>query len=140
MTKDKLKDDIIRTIYNLNNDISIESRELLIKLLNSIVDYTNGENNNQNGYKPVMIDIAGLELGNVEYVVISDEQFESIINSKAAIVYGNFILEENSVAQYVYIRIITIFKDEKKILLGFDNQNDFSIDYIDGEYRFHKNT
>lgn len=41
MTKDKLKDDIIRTISNLNNDISIESRELLIKLLNSIVDYTN---------------------------------------------------------------------------------------------------
>lgn len=41
MTKDKLKDDIIRTINNLNNDISIESREFLIKLLNSIVDYTN---------------------------------------------------------------------------------------------------
>lgn len=41
MTKDKLKDDIIRTIYCLNSDISIESRELLIKLLNSIVDYTN---------------------------------------------------------------------------------------------------
>lgn len=41
MTKDKLKDDIIRTISNLNNDISIKSRELLIKLLNSIVDYTN---------------------------------------------------------------------------------------------------
>lgn len=41
MTKDKLKDNIIRTINNLNNDISIESKELLIKLLNSIVDYTN---------------------------------------------------------------------------------------------------
>lgn len=41
MTKDKLKDDIIRTIYCLNNDISIEGKELLIKLLNSIVDYTN---------------------------------------------------------------------------------------------------
>lgn len=41
MTKDKLKDNIIRTINNLNNNISIESRELLIKLLNSIVDYTN---------------------------------------------------------------------------------------------------
>ena len=41
MTKDKLKDDIIRTIYCLNSDISIEGRELLIKLLNSIVDYTN---------------------------------------------------------------------------------------------------
>lgn len=41
MTKDKLKDDIIRTIYCLNNDISIKGRELLIKLLNSIVDYTN---------------------------------------------------------------------------------------------------
>ena len=138
MTKDKLKDDIIRTIYNLNNDISIESRELLIKLLNSIVDYTNGENNNQSYYKPAMIDIVELELGNVEYVVISDEQFESIINSKAAIIYSNFILEENSVAQYVYIKIITIFKDEKKILLGIDKQDEFSIDYIDGEYRFYK--
>lgn len=41
MTKDKLKDDIIRTICYLNSDISIEGRELLIKLLNSIVDYTN---------------------------------------------------------------------------------------------------
>lgn len=41
MTKDKLKDDIIRTICCLNGDISIEGRELLIKLLNSIVDYTN---------------------------------------------------------------------------------------------------
>lgn len=41
MTKNKLKDDIIRTICCLNSDISIEGRELLIKLLNSIVDYTN---------------------------------------------------------------------------------------------------
>lgn len=138
MTKDKLKDDIIRTICCLNSDISNKDRKLLIELLNSIVDYTNGENNNQNDYKPVMIDVAELELGNVEYVVISDEQFESIINSKAAIIYDNFILEENSVAQYVYIRIITIFKDEKKILLGIDKQDEFSIDYIDGEYRFYK--
>lgn len=138
MTKDKLKDDIIRTICCLNSDISNKDRKLLIELLNSIVDYTNGENNNQSYYKPAMIDISELELDNVEYVVISDEQFESIINSKAAIIYGNFILEENSVAQYVYIRIITIFKDEKKILLGIDKQDEFSIDYIDGEYRFYK--
>lgn len=138
MTKDKLKDDIIRTICCLNSDISNKDRKLLIELLNSIVDYTNGENNNQSYYKPAMIDIIELELGNVEYVVISDEQFESIINSKAAIIYSNFILEENSVAQYVYIRIITIFKDEKKILLGIDKQDEFSIDYIDGEYRFYK--
>lgn len=41
MTKDKLKDDVIRTIYCLNSDISNKDRELLIKLLNSIVDYTN---------------------------------------------------------------------------------------------------
>lgn len=41
MTKDKLKDDIIRTICCLNNDISIEDRQLLIKLFNSIIDYTN---------------------------------------------------------------------------------------------------
>lgn len=41
MTKDKLKDDIIRTINNLNNDISNKDRNLLIELLKSIVDYTN---------------------------------------------------------------------------------------------------
>lgn len=41
MTKDKLKDDVIRTIYCLNNDISNKDRELLIKLFNSIIDYTN---------------------------------------------------------------------------------------------------
>lgn len=41
MTKDKLKDDIIRTIYYLNSDISNKDRKLLIELLNSIVDYTN---------------------------------------------------------------------------------------------------
>lgn len=41
MTKDKLKDDIIRIIYCLNSDISNKDRKLLIELLNSIVDYTN---------------------------------------------------------------------------------------------------
>lgn len=41
MTKDKLKDDIIRTICCLNSDMSNKDRELLIKLFNSIVDYTN---------------------------------------------------------------------------------------------------
>lgn len=41
MTKDKLKDDIIRTICRLNSDISNKDRKLLIELLNSIVDYTN---------------------------------------------------------------------------------------------------
>lgn len=41
MTKDKLKNDVIRTICCLNSDISNKDRELLIKLLNSIVDYTN---------------------------------------------------------------------------------------------------
>nr|UWH97401.1 MAG: hypothetical protein [Bacteriophage sp.] len=41
MTKDKLKDDVIRAIYCLNSDISNKDRVLLIKLLNSIVDYTN---------------------------------------------------------------------------------------------------
>lgn len=41
MTKDKLKDDIIRTICYLNSDISNKDRQLLIKLFNSIVDYTN---------------------------------------------------------------------------------------------------
>lgn len=41
MTKDKLKDDIIRTICSLNSDISNKDRNLLIELLKSIVDYTN---------------------------------------------------------------------------------------------------
>ena len=41
MTKDKLKDDIIRTICFSNSDISNKDRQLLIKLFNSIVDYTN---------------------------------------------------------------------------------------------------
>lgn len=41
MTKDKLTDDIIRTICCLNSDISNKDRKLLIELLNSIVDYTN---------------------------------------------------------------------------------------------------
>lgn len=41
MTKDKLKDDIVRTICCLNSDISNKDRQLLIKLFNSIVDYTN---------------------------------------------------------------------------------------------------
>lgn len=41
MTKDKLKDDIIRTICFLNSDISNKDRKLLTELLNSIVDYTN---------------------------------------------------------------------------------------------------
>lgn len=41
MTKDKLKDDIIKTICSLNSDISNKDRNLLIELLKSIVDYTN---------------------------------------------------------------------------------------------------
>lgn len=41
MTKDKLEDNIIRTICYLNSDISNKDRELLIKLFNSIVDYIN---------------------------------------------------------------------------------------------------
>lgn len=41
MTKDELKDNILRTIFYLNSDVSIKDKELLIKLLNSIVDYTN---------------------------------------------------------------------------------------------------
>lgn len=41
MTKDKLKDDVIRTICCLNSNISNKDREFLIKLFNSIIDYTN---------------------------------------------------------------------------------------------------
>lgn len=48
MTKDKLKDDIIRTICYLNSDISNKDRNLLIELLKSIVDYTNNTELEQN--------------------------------------------------------------------------------------------
>lgn len=48
MTKNKLKDDIIRTICNLNSDISNKDRNLLIELLNSIVNYTNNTELEQN--------------------------------------------------------------------------------------------
>lgn len=41
MTKDKLKNDVIRTICSLNSDISGKDRQILIELLNSIIDYTN---------------------------------------------------------------------------------------------------
>nr|UVY59291.1 MAG: hemolysin [Bacteriophage sp.] len=48
MAKDKLKDDIIRTICCLNSDISNKDRNLLIELLKSIVDYTNNTELEQN--------------------------------------------------------------------------------------------
>lgn len=48
MTKDKLKDDILKTILDLNNDISNRDRNKLIELLNSIVDYTNNTELEQN--------------------------------------------------------------------------------------------
>lgn len=41
MTKDKLKDNVIRTICSLNSDISEKDRKILVELLNSIIDYTN---------------------------------------------------------------------------------------------------
>lgn len=41
MTKDELKDNVVRTICFLNSDISDKDRQLLIKLFNSIIDYTN---------------------------------------------------------------------------------------------------
>ena len=41
MTKDKLKDNVIRTICSLNSDISGKDRKILVELLNSIIDYTN---------------------------------------------------------------------------------------------------
>lgn len=48
MTKDKLKDDIIRTMCCLNSDISNKDRNLLIELLNSIVNYINNTELEQN--------------------------------------------------------------------------------------------
>ena len=134
MTKDKLKDNIIRTINNLNNDISIESRELLIKLLNSIVDYTNGENNNQNDYKPVMIDITELGYENVEYIVISDEQFKSIINNHYCIFYAETLGQ--GLEQYVYPIMVNINKSLKVATFTIVPGADFyRIKYIDNEYR-----
>ena len=41
MTKDELKDNVVITIFRLNSDISAKDKELLIKLFNSIIDYTN---------------------------------------------------------------------------------------------------
>lgn len=41
MTKEQIKKDIIKTILDLNSDISNYNRNKLINLLNSIVDYTN---------------------------------------------------------------------------------------------------
>lgn len=41
MNKNKLKEDILKTILCLNSDISNIDRNRLINLLNSIVDYTN---------------------------------------------------------------------------------------------------
>lgn len=133
MTKDELKDNVVKTIFYLNSDISVKDKELLIKLLNSIVDYTNGENNNQSGYKPVMIDITKIVIDNEEYIVIPNEQFESIINSKQCIVYTNDIIEEDNVTQYAPA-YITIYKNKKKITLVADSIV-LTIEYIDNEYR-----
>lgn len=133
MTKDELKDNVVRTIFYLNSDISVKDKELLIKLLNSIVDYTNGENNNQSGYKPVMIDITKVAIDNEKYIVIPNEQFESIINSKQCIVYANDIIEKDNVTQYAPA-YITIYKNKKKITLVADSIV-LIIEYIDNEYR-----
>lgn len=134
MTKDKLKDDIIRTICCLNSDISNKDRNLLIELLNSIVDYTNGENNNQNGYKPDIIDVTGLGYENVEYIVISDEQFESIINNHYCIFYAEILGQ--GLEQYVYPIMVNINKSLKVATFTIVPGADFyRIKYIDNEYR-----
>lgn len=134
MTKDKLKDDIIRTICCLNSDISNKDRELLIKLLNSIVDYTNGENNNQNDYKPVMIDVTELAYDNIEYIVISDKQFESIINNHYCIFYAE--TKGQSLEQYIYPIIANINKELKTASFVIVPGADFyRIKYIENEYR-----
>lgn len=41
MNKNKLKEEILKTILCLNSDISNMDRNRLINLLNSIIDYTN---------------------------------------------------------------------------------------------------
>lgn len=134
MTKDKLKDDIIRTICCLNSDISNKDRKLLIELLNSIIDYTNGENNNQNGYKPVMIDITELGYENVEYIVISDEQFKSIINNHYCIFYA--VTTGENLEQYIYPIMVNINKSLKVATFTIVPGTDFyRIKYIDNEYR-----
>ncbi len=134
MTKDKLKDDIIRTIFCLNSDISNKDKKLLIELLNSIVDYTNGENNNQSDYKPVMIDITKLGYENVEYIVVSDEQFESIINNHYCIFYAEIMGQD--LKQYIYPIIVNINKSLKVATFTIVPGADFyRIKYIDNEYR-----
>lgn len=134
MTKDKLKDDIIRTICCLNSDISNKDRKLLIELLNSIVDYTNGENNNQSDYKLVMIDITKLGYENVEYIVVSDEQFESIINNHYCIFYAEIMGQ--GLEQYIYPIIVNINKSLKVATFTIVPGTDFyRIKYIDNEYR-----
>lgn len=134
MTKDELKDNVVRTIFYLNSDISVKDKELLIKLLNSIVDYTNGENNNQSGYKPVMIDITKLGYENVEYIVVSDEQFESIINNHYCIFYAEIMGQD--LKQYIYPIIVNINKSLKVATFTIVPGADFyRIKYIDNEYR-----
>lgn len=44
MNKNKLKEDILKTILSLNSDISNRDRNRLIDLLNSIIDYTGNSN------------------------------------------------------------------------------------------------
>lgn len=134
MTKDKLKDDIIRTICCLNSDISNKDRKLLIELLNSIVDYTNGENNNQSDYKQVMIDTTELTYDNVEYIVISDKQFESIINNHYCIFYSDTMGQ--GLEQYIYPILVNINKELKVATFTIVPGADFyRIKYIDNEYR-----
>lgn len=134
MIKDKLKDDIIRTICCLNSDISNKDRKLLIELLNSIVDYTNSENNNQSDYKPVMIDITELAYDNIEYIVISDKQFESIINNHYCIFYAE--TKGQGLEQYIYPILANINKELKTALFVIVPGDDFyRIKYIENEYR-----
>lgn len=73
MTKDKLKDDIIRTICCLNSDISNKDRQLLIKLFNSIVDYTNNTELEQ--------ELAQLQQKYNELVTNIDERVTALENS-----------------------------------------------------------
>lgn len=40
MDKNKIKEDILKSIFSLNSDITNKDRNILFNLLNSIIDYT----------------------------------------------------------------------------------------------------
>lgn len=77
MDKEQLKKDILKTIVNLNSDISNYDRNELIKLLQSIADNT-GSGTSCTCEK-VEIDISSLE-NEGDYIIITDKEVNAIKN------------------------------------------------------------